>query len=44
LTALRALSHKDFHCGSYATSEQVANVFFTSSVVTKHEPMKSSDF
>ncbi|ONM29780.1 Zinc finger, C3HC4 type family protein [Zea mays] len=24
LTALRALSHKDFHCGSYATSEQVA--------------------
>lgn len=28
LTALRALSHKDFHYGSHATSEQVANMFF----------------
>lgn len=26
LTALRALSHKDFHYGSYATSEQVATM------------------
>jgi hypothetical protein len=43
LTALRALSHKDFHYGSYATSEQVANVFFTSSIVRKHKLMKSSE-
>jgi hypothetical protein len=28
LTAVRALSLKDFHYGSYATSEQVANTFF----------------
>lgn len=43
LTALRALSHKDFHYGSYATSEQVAYVFFTSSIVTEHKLMKISE-
>lgn len=43
LTALRALSHKDFHYGSYATSEQVTNVFLTSSIVRNHKLMKSSE-